>query len=65
MDKVKAKMNNVVQSATGYRDKLEQHYKKELAEAKKVIHQERVARQQLEQTLESPGGGGGGGPGDD
>eukprot|EP00971_Amphidinium_carterae_P254796 5057928-Amphidinium_carterae.2 len=35
MDKVKAEMNNVVQSATGSRDKLEQHYKKELAEANK------------------------------
>eukprot|EP00971_Amphidinium_carterae_P014205 280237-Amphidinium_carterae.1 len=31
MDKVKAEMNNVVQTATGNRDKLEQHYKKELA----------------------------------
>eukprot|EP00971_Amphidinium_carterae_P032636 643017-Amphidinium_carterae.1 len=52
MDKVKAEMNNVVQSATGNRDKLEQHFKKELAEAEKIIQQERVAKQQLERTLE-------------
>eukprot|EP00971_Amphidinium_carterae_P302345 6007776-Amphidinium_carterae.1 len=42
MDKVKAEMNNVVQFATGSREKLEQHYKKELAEADKIIQQERV-----------------------
>eukprot|EP00971_Amphidinium_carterae_P045994 905116-Amphidinium_carterae.1 len=53
MDKVKAEMNNVVQTATGNRDKLEQHYKQELAEAEKIIQQERVVRQQLERTLEA------------
>eukprot|EP00971_Amphidinium_carterae_P147026 2913583-Amphidinium_carterae.1 len=53
MDKVKAEMNNAVHTATGNREKLEQHYKKELAEAEKIIQQERVARQHLEGTLEA------------
>eukprot|EP00971_Amphidinium_carterae_P198033 3930541-Amphidinium_carterae.1 len=57
MDKVEAEMNNVVQSATGNREKLEQHYKKELAEAEKIIQQERVARQHLERTLEATNAG--------
>eukprot|EP00971_Amphidinium_carterae_P054652 1076594-Amphidinium_carterae.1 len=57
MDKVKAEMNNVLQSATGSRDKFEQHYKtsnkKELAEASRIIQEERAARQHLERTLEA------------
>eukprot|EP00971_Amphidinium_carterae_P095441 1888320-Amphidinium_carterae.1 len=56
MDKVKAEMNNVAQTATGSRKKLEQHYKNELVEADKIIQQERVAR--LERTLEATNAGG-------
>eukprot|EP00971_Amphidinium_carterae_P338355 6475626-Amphidinium_carterae.2 len=53
MDKVMAEMNSAVQSAAGSREKLEQHYKNELAEASRIIQKERTARQQLERTLEA------------
>eukprot|EP00971_Amphidinium_carterae_P313399 6228253-Amphidinium_carterae.1 len=57
MEKVKAEMSNVVQSTKSNRDKLEQHYKKELAKAEKIIQEERVARQHLERTLEATSAG--------
>eukprot|EP00971_Amphidinium_carterae_P206252 4092809-Amphidinium_carterae.1 len=45
--------NAEMQQATGNRDKLEQHYRKQIEEAEKIIQQERLARQQLERTLEA------------
>eukprot|EP00971_Amphidinium_carterae_P005249 104879-Amphidinium_carterae.2 len=53
MEKVKSEMTAAVQSAAGSRDKLEQHYEKELKEAKRVIMEERTARQQMERVLET------------
>eukprot|EP00971_Amphidinium_carterae_P236472 4693269-Amphidinium_carterae.1 len=53
MEKVKNEMNSAVQSASGSHEKLEQHYQKELDEARKIIQEERAARQHLERTLET------------